>query len=684
MDNRNHRVIAIIAATFAASAVSLSAHAAAAGDSAADLTLEDLLNTEVVTAARKAETLHATAAAAYVILREDIERSGATTIPEALRLAPGVEVAQIANNRCAVSVRGFNGRFADQLLVLMDGRSIYSPLFSGVLWEFEDTLIDDIERIEVIRGPGAAIWGANAVNGVINIITRKSRDTQGNLLMASTGNIERGEAAFRHGGATDDGYYRVWGKTFDRVTSEGVSGQAGNDYWRSLRAGFRRDGSMQGGSHYLVSGEAYSSPTGDRWNLANVASPLGYASTDIRFTGQGAHLLGRDEWVHDNGTESALQSYIDWQDINAEGELSQRRLTVDIDFQQHRQLGLGNDVVWGLGYRTSRDDIVATDNFRFSPERTTLNLASAFLQDEYALVPDQLRLIAGARLEHNTYTGFELQPNLRLAWTPTGRHTLWGAYSRAVHTPSRADETAQTNLYVIPAVLPFSPLPVLVQSVPGPGGITDSETVNTAELGYRQQLLPTLSLDAALFHSDYMNLRSAKLGAQQIALAPSPYVLQAITPVGAIDAHTQGLELTLDWQPSAQWRLQPTYSYLHVHGYTPSTDPALTSDAAAQGGTAPVQQYSLRTSWSPANNQQWDLWLRHVGRLSNADTAGTPIAAYTTADLRWSMRVTSRLDISATAKSLLRARHAEFAPDLLPSEVLQVERGFIVKVRYQF
>lgn len=250
----------------------LSAHAAGTPNSAADLTLEDLLNTEVITASRKAESLGATAAAAFVITREDIARSGATTIPEALRLAPGVEVARIASYRWAVSVRGFNGRFADKLLVLMDGRSVYSPLFSGVLWEFEDTMIDDVERIEVIRGPGAAIWGANAVNGVINIITRKSRETQGNLLVAAAGLPDCVEGAARHGAATGDGYYRVWAKAFDRDPSVGVSGQAGNDYWRSARAGFRRDGASAAGS-YVVSGEAYTSPTGDRWNIADVTSP---------------------------------------------------------------------------------------------------------------------------------------------------------------------------------------------------------------------------------------------------------------------------------------------------------------------------------------------------------------------------------------------------------------------------
>jgi iron complex outermembrane receptor protein len=660
------------------------ASAGQSADSAADLSLEDLLNTEVVTAARKPESLHATAAAAYVITHEDIARSGATNIPEALRLAPGVEVAQIGNNRWAVTVRGFNGRFADKLLVLMDGRSIYSPLFSGVMWEFEDTLLDEVERIEVIRGPGAAIWGANAVNGVINIITRKARDTQGELAVAQAGSDLPGQLAYRHGGETTDGYYRAWGKAFAHDASVDAAGQRGNDYWRSARAGFRRDGASGAGSRYVVSGEAYASPTGDRWNLADVAAPSGHDATNIKLVGQGGHLLGRREWQDEDGADSALQSYIDYQDIDAQGEIRQKRTTVDLDYQRRLLLGARNDFIWGVGYRYSRDDIVAQDIFTFTPQRASQTLASVFVQDEFALVPDQLRLIAGARLEHNNYTGLEPQPNLRAVWTPTSRQSVWAAASRAVHTPSRADESAQLNLLVIPPDPPQSPLPVLLRTVPSRDGLTDSEKVNTFEFGYRRQLAATLSLDAAAFYSRYNNIRSAALSSRQVVLQPVPYVLQLINPVAAIDAHTRGFELTVDWQPAPEWRLQPSYSYLDVSGFTSSSDVAVQSDALAQNGTAPVQQISLRTSWTPGARQQWDLWLRHVGRLENADGVGTPIAAYSTLDARFALRPLPALELSLVGQNLLRDRHVEFAPDLLPSVMLQVERSFYLKARYQF
>jgi len=269
-----------------------------------------------------------------VISREDIERSGATSIPEALRMAPGVDVARLANNRWAVSIRGFNNRFGNKLLVLMDGRSIYSPIFSGVLWENEDTLLEDIDRIEVIRGPGAAMWGANAVNGVINIITRRPRDTQGNLLVAGAGSEERAFASFRHGGQAGDGHYRVWGKAFDR--DEAVSGDArsGNDYWRSGRVGFRGDWSVASGQRVMLSGQAYSNDTGDRWQIPDITARQGVRLTDMKQTGKGAHLLGRSEWTLNDGSEAALQAYVDYSEIEVPGAFKEERTTIDMDFQR--------------------------------------------------------------------------------------------------------------------------------------------------------------------------------------------------------------------------------------------------------------------------------------------------------------------------------------------------------------
>lgn len=673
------------AATTLAAALTL-AHATtrAAGDADGEPSLEDLLNTKVTTVSRKSQSLQSTAAAAFVITREDIERSGVTSLPEALRMAPGVQVARLANNRWAVTVRGFNGRFANKLLVLMDGRSIYSPLFSGVMWEFEDTLLEDVERIEVIRGPGASLWGANAVNGVINIISRKARDTQGELLVAAAGTTERALVAGRHGGEVDDGHYRAWAKAIDRDPAVTLAGEAGNDDWRSVRGGFRRDWSRAAGNRSMLSGEAYSSVTNDRWNVADLNSPQGFTPTDIEQAGVGGHLLGRHEWVQDDGSEAALQSYIVYEDIDVKGALHQKRITFDLDFQRRVLLDARNDFIWGLGYRFTRDDVLASGMFSLTPQNRRLSLFSAFVQDEFTVVPDTLRVIAGARLEHNDTTGFEPQPNLRMVWTPTPSQSVWSALSRAVRTPSRAEQDVQVDLSVTPAMPPFVPFPVLTRNVAPPDGTQRSEKVNTLELGYRQQMESNLSFDVAVFYSRYKGLRSAKLGGQQVVMSASPYIVQEISPASDVDARTHGLELALDWHPLPWWRLQPNYTFLEVWGRTRSDDIVTLADAASIGGSAPRHQWSVRSSMSLGRSQQWDLWLRRVGALANADQAGNAIEAYTTLDLRWAWRATPALELSLVGQNLLQRRHAEFVPELLPSQTLQVERSAYVKAKLQF
>jgi len=672
------------AATTLVAALALAhAHARAAGDADTEPSLEDLLNTKVTTVSRKSQSLQSTAAAAFVITREDIERSGVTNLPEALRMAPGVQVAQLANNRWAVTVRGFNGRFANKLLVLMDGRSIYSPLFSGVMWEFEDTLLEDVERIEVIRGPGASLWGANAVNGVINIITRKARDTQGDLLVGAAGTTDRASAAYRHGGEVDDGHYRAWAKAFNRGPSVDLAGEPGNDDWRSVRAGFRRDWSRAAGNRSMLTGEAYGSSTNDRWNMADVNSPQGFTPTDIEQVGHGGHLLGRHEWMLDDGSEAALQSYLVYEDIEVKHALHQKRTTFDLDFQRRVQLDARNDFIWGLGYRFNRDDVLATGIFSLTPQYRRLSLFSAFVQDEFTLVPDALRVIAGARLEHNDTTGLEPQPNVRMVWTPTPSQSLWSALSRAVRTPSRAEQDVQVDLSVTPAAPPFVPFPVLTRNVAPPDGTQRSEKVNTFELGYRQQLDSNLSFDVAAFYSRYKGLRSAQLGSQQVVMTASPYILQEISPSSNVDARTHGLEVALDWHPAPWWRLQPSYTFLEVSGSTTSTDLVTQADAAGIGGSAPRHQGSIRSSMS-LGQQQLDLWLRRVSELVNSDQAGNAIAAYTTLDARWAWRVTQALELSLVGQNLLQRRHPEFVPELLPSQTLQVERSAYVKAKLQF
>ncbi len=650
---------------------------------AADLSLEELLKTDVQTASRKSQRLLDVAAAVFVISREDIERSGATSIPEALRMAPGVEVARSANNRWAVSARGFNGRFSNKLLVLMDGRSIYSPLFSGVLWEMEDTLLDDIDRIEVIRGPGAALWGANAVNGVINIITRKARDTRGTLAVAGIGTEERGFATLRHGFAAGDGDMRVWAKGYLRDTSVDLQGGAGNDYSHAAQIGFRGDWAFDARRRFMLSGSVHTGPTGDRWSIASLTDPRGYVPTDIRQENQTSHLLARHEWLSDDGSEAVLQGYVQNDDLNVIGEFRDQRWTVDLDFQHRPRLSAAHDLVWGLGYRESRDRITTGGNLiTLDPGARTWRMASAFLQDDITVVPDRLHLVLGSRFEYNSFTGYDPQPNARAIWTPAPQQTVWGAVSRALRTPARVERDAQIDLQVIPgsALQP----PVLLRVVPPPDHAMLNETVKAFELGYRQQFAAQLSLDVAVFYNRYSHLRSGVQGNQSFEFTPVPHVVQTIVSGNTIEARTRGVEVAVDWHLLRGWRVQPAYTYTRIEASADANDPFQQGAAADYTASAPRHQLSLRSSLTLADRSQFDLWLRYVSRLPAANPAVPEVSAYTALDLRYAWRVTPGLELSLVGQNLLARQHVEFIPDNLPSQTLQVQRSLYVKAKWQF
>ena len=674
------RLTAALAATCALG-LTTATHAGAASDEVLNLSLEDLLKTEVTTASRKSQALQATAAAVFVITREDIERSGVLSLPDALQMAPGVHVARIANNHWAVSVRGFNGRFANKLLVLVDGRSIYSPLFSGVLWELEDMLLEDIDRIEVIRGPGASMWGANAVNGVINIITRKARDTQGNLVVAGAGDNDRLFGGFRHGGRVGTGYYRAWGKVDRRDVSPGASGEPGNDDLLSRHVGFRGDWSQSAGNRLTVTGEVFNTPGGDRWHIPDLNSPAGFRRTDVQQVGKGAHLLGRQDWILADASEAALQSYIAVTDLKLGDIVHERRTTFDIDFQHRKRLWRAHDVIWGLGYRTSRDDIETQGMIRIDPDQGKVNLFSAFVHDEITLAPDALTLILGTRIEHNSYTGWEPQPNLRLLWTPTSHQTAWGALSRAVRTPSRAERDGTVDLSVVPAVPPMQPA-VLVTNVPD--GTLAAEKLTAFELGYRHQFASRFSFDITGFHHRYRDLRTGTTGSQRFVPGLPPYVVQEITPDNGAGGHTLGAELALDAHLSGTWRVQASYTYLRARIRAKSSDPVQAAAARELESSSPRHQLSLRSQLSLPGRQQLDLWLRTVSALDYPGDAVRSIPSYTTADLRYAWRPSPRLELSLVGANLLNGDHPEFLTDYLPSELRLVERSFHVKAKWQF
>ena len=632
------------------------------------LALEDLMKIEVSTVARKQQKMADVAAAVYVISQEDIRRSGATSIPEALRMAPGLNVARIGSSSWAISARGFNGRYANKLLVLMDGRTVYTPMFSGVFWNVQDTLMEDIERIEVIRGPGAAMWGANAVNGVINIITKSARDTQGNLAIAGAGNLERGFAGFRHGGQIDeDTHYRVYGKAFDRAAAESRSGNRLDDDWRGGRSGFRLDKKLAGGDRLTVQGDIYSLKVGETVHpYAVLTPPYGtpFAADD---TAKGLNLLTR--WQHrlDNQSEMTLQAYFDQAEFSAP-KLSETLQTFDIDFQHRLAPSLRHDIMWGVNVRHIRSRASNTTDIAFSPESHAYTNFSLFLQNDIALIPERLRLTLGSKLEKPHFGGTELQPNVRLLWTPNGSHSVWLAASRASRTPSRGETESRIAVTLVPSTPPLQ-----VVTVPNPD--LEAEKLTAYEIGYRTLLTNRLSLDIAAFSNRYSDQSQWSVGAPEFLATP---VLHARIPLAYVNAgsetRTRGVEIVADWRPLDWMRLEASHTWLRVNA--PAPDGVNTYVA----GTSPTRQYALRWMMDLSANTQFDFWLRRVGKLKSQDQE---IPAYTELDIRLGYAVNKNLDLSLVGQNLLDSRHAEFSEtSIIP--VSYIPRSVYAKATWKF
>jgi len=643
------------------------------------MSLEDLMNIEVTTVSRKAQRLTDTAAAAYVVTGEDIRRSGATSVPEALRMVPGLEVARIGSSRWAVSARGFNSRFANKLLVLIDGRSVYSPLFSGTFWEAEDVLLEDVDRIEVIRGSGAALWGANAVNGIINIVTKQARRTQGSLVTALAGDEERGQVGVRHGAMADeDTAWRVWAKGGERQKALDMSGERSAENWDYARAGFRLDRDTADSGHLTVHGNLHSGRSGEVLIEPSLSAPYALLKPNLQ-NNSGQNVVARHEWTLAGGDQASMQAVLDHSVVDFHEELRNELTTLDLDFQRRTSVGSQQDLVWGLGYRQIWDQTHSNGAIlSLSPVKRSSTLWSAFVHDEITLVPETWKLMAGTKLEHNSFTGLELQPNLRALWTPDPRQTVWAAVSRAVRTPSRAERDATVNLAVAPPLSAGNPGPLPVLTHVLPNANLQSESVVSTELGYRTQLGSRVSLDLSAFFSRYRDLRSAtSLGAVPVLTGPIPYIEFDTTTSNAMSARSQGIELALDWHVTPQWRLQAAGTYLRLRA-SRNGDPANDSAAEAAEGNSPRSHFSVRSSLDLPGNQEFDLMLQHVGARP---TVG--IDAYTVLDLRWAWRVNTQLELSLVGQNLLGA-HAESGSDPLPSQLQQVPRGGYVKARWQF
>lgn len=641
------------------------------------MNLADVLQVEVTSAARKSQQLSETAAAVYVISQEDIRRSGVTSIADALRLAPGLQVARDTSSSLAVSSRGFNGRYANKLLVLIDGRSVYTPIFSGVFWDLQDTLLEDIDRIEVIRGPGAAMWGANAVNGVINIITRPARKTQGNLLSVGAGDFERGFTAFRHGGQTDDGtYYRVYGKTFDRAATHTLDGQRAHDDWRSAQTGFRIDHPISSRDKLTLQGDAYQMVVGETVRSNTVIVPPYTAAYPTDDHAHGGNLLLRWESRQSERSETTLQTYVDRTHFTAP-KLATELDTWDIDFQHRWRPDSRHDLVWGANARHINFAVKGAQEIAFSSQRQERNTFGVFAQDDIALIAERLRLTLGAKLERGYIGKTQFQPNLRLLWTPAINHTLWSAVSRAARTPSLGESTARID-YSMTAPNPAAPIPLNIlplATVINGNPDLQPEKLTAYEIGYRTRLLPRLTLDTTAFVNHYRNLIALKGD----SIIPSASFSHLILPLDYYNEdrpfRTRGIELVVDWRPLDWMRLEGSYTRLNMDSRPIGSGLALQEIS----GKAAKNQSALRWQMDLPQRTQVDFWLRHSSGLGQG---GTAVSAYTTLDLRLGWKPRRDLDLSLVGQNLLDRRHVEFSSDFAATS--EIARSVYLKATWTF
>jgi iron complex outermembrane recepter protein len=628
-------------------------------DSLKDLSLDQLMQVEVTTVSRHPEKLLQTASAIQVITREDIRRSGATSIPEALRLADNLEVAQKNSHDWAISARGFNTSLANKLLVMIDGRTVYTPLFSGVFWDVQDYLLEDIERIEVISGPGGTLWGANAVNGVINIITRKAADTQGVYAEGGGGNQLEEFGGVRYGGtvgaATD---FRVYGKYFDRGDDSIADGSPADDSWHQAQGGFRMDSALTPQDSLSVHGDFYDGRENNE-------------ASDTARTG-GGNVVGQWSHLFDSGSQMSLQSYYDRTHLAdpipestlgpiplaPAGFLTDDLTTFDTDFQYQLQAAANHHVIWGVGYRLTHDVVQNAPGLVFLPTTLNQSLYSAFVQDEVTLSKD-LSLTVGSKIEHNDYTGFEYEPNVRMQWSWVQSQALWGAISRAVRTPSRIDEN----------VMEGAPPAVVVLE-----GASDfeSEEVIAYELGYRAQLNTRTSVTLSTYYNDYDDVRSTS------------YTPGTIIPLyfqNNLEGHTYGAELSSNYQVLDNWSLHLGYDLLQEHLHVKPGQYDL--DDALNETADPQQQVALRSSAKLMGNIEFDTALRWVDRLltNNGPSPGT-VPSYFSLDSRLAWRSAKGIELSLVGQNLLQPRHVEYG---YPSPLReQIDRSVYAKIAWQF
>ncbi|MCK4294559.1 MAG: TonB-dependent receptor [Planctomycetes bacterium] len=634
-----------------------------------EMSIEELMNVEVTTASKKAEKYLATASATYVITQEDIRRSGASSIPEVLRMVPGLQVAQLNSNTWAVSSRAFNTQYANKMLVMIDGRSIYAPLYGGVYWDMHDVILEDVERIEVVRGPGGTLWGANAVNGIINIITKSAKDTQGTLISGGAGTREQGFGAIRYGDKAGEGsYYRVYSKYFNRDDGRLVGGGNGNDGWDVFRGGFRIDSDPSDRDHFTLQGDFFEGQVGKINTLYSLTAPLSQVVKGP-FGISGGNVLGRWTRSFSDDSEMMLQMYYD-RTSRRERTFHESRDTYDIDFQHRFGLGDRHEITWGLGYRLTTDNTRGTFAFSLDPEDYRLNVFSGFLQDRISLIRERLALILGTKLEHNNYTGFEYQPGAKLAWTPDERQTIWTSVTRAVRTPTRFDNHSKTS-WGTTMMGPF------VYSLEAYGSDDmESEKVIAYEAGYRVHPTDKLFLDFVGFFNQYSDIRTFE-GGFGSAFFTGTHFIVPYTARNMMDGETYGFEAAATYQATKDWKLSAGYSFLQMQLHTNSASTS-TADGGIEG-ESPHNQFSVRSYLDVTEDVELDLSLYYVDNLPSDN-----VPHYLRLDARLGWQINENTELRLVGRNLLDRLHPEFKDSRGASFAAEAERSFLVDVVHRF
>ncbi|HKV46972.1 MAG TPA: TonB-dependent receptor plug domain-containing protein [Candidatus Acidoferrales bacterium] len=638
------------------------------------LSLAQLGNVNVTSVSKEPIPMQRTPAAIYVLTQDDIRRSGATSVPELLRTVPGVEVARIDSDHWSIGIRGFGSEFSKSVLVLIDGRSVYSPLFSGVYWNVQNVMLEDVQRIEVVRGPGGTIWGANAVDGVINIITKNSAETHGLVVSSGAGNVDQGTGAFRYGAGNGAGTnFRIYGMAFGR-DAEIHPDHAPFDAWQMGQGGFRIDRDRGGRDRFTLQGDAYKGYNGERVTMA-LYSPPSTLTIDDAHDVSGANVLGRWRRQINGQSDIELQGYYD-RTSRLSPQLNDIRNTLDIDFMYHRSLGARNDLLMGAGARWSADNITqkfATLNFTSGQE--TDSIYSGFLQDQITIAPGRVALTIGSKFEHNNRSGFDVQPSARALWTPARRQAFWAAVTRAVRTPSRLDQDLQLTELLLPS-------PPFYLRVTGSPSFKSEQMLGTGA-GSRTLIAGNLYLDAALFYNNYDDLYGYGPATTSVETSPAPtHIVLQLPLANATKGDTAGFEIAPDWKPFDWWELKGSYSYLHLHvGDKPrSTGTYNSLVTLSDNGSSPHHQIEAQSLFELPRKVEVDMTYRFVSALpaQTSTPPGATVNGYSTGDFRVGWQPNGRIGISFVGQNLFQPQHAEFSGDDGP--LVGIRRSYYGKI----